>query len=365
MDGLDGMRGLATILIIYYHLTIDFFPKGEGFLRGPPSWSVKGAYVAVDLFFVLSGYLITTVAFGDQQRSGGRLPVLRFYRRRAARILPALVLFAVGHAVYASAAGFSPGDIGASTGLVFSGLVNYPDLFGASVTDAVGHLWTLSIEIQFYLVLPLIITVLPRRRPWLAFSVLCSLALVVAVRRHLIFEPGFATVLLLTRTDSHADGVLLGVALAYVMPQVKRLPREGLAAFGWLGFGGWALIALTCGVTDPITFQLGFLLAAIFGIFLITSVVTDTGPAQIFRLRPLIAIGHVSYGLYIWHVLVFQGVRRWMGELPALVQASTALGIAIGLTLISWNLVEKPAMRYFAGRRDVTRAGAVSAPAGP
>lgn len=350
VEGFDGIRGLASILVISYHAGIQFFPRYENWVAVAPWWVARGSYVAVDLFFVLSGYLITTVALSDQARAGGRIPLVRFYSRRVARVYPALIAFLVVHAIYAKSAGYSLGNIAASSTVVLTGLVNYPDVVGPALTDAVGHLWTLSIELQFYLLIPLIITVLPRRRPWLALSVMTVLMVAVATRRHAMYEPGFATLGLLTRTDSHVDGILMGISLAYVLPRLMHLPRQVFAIGGSIGFVGWALLALTNGMDDSRTYQYGFFAAAVFSALMIMSIVVDTGPSAIFRFRPFQVVGTFSYGLYVWHILIFQAVTRWLGDLSAMTQLTIAISTSAAITVISWHLIEKPVLRYVSAR---------------
>ena len=356
IDGFDGIRGLATLMVVFYHLTVDFFPR-PGFVPLPPDWTLKGAYVAVDLFFVLSGYLVTTLAFRDQDSAGGGFPVRQFYWRRAVRVFPALAFFAFGHVVYALLAGLSKRGEVASLSLAFGGLINYAWLFPhVTLNDGVVHLWTLSIELQFYLALPLIVVLLSHRRPTRSFLILMAAMVGVAAWRNHLWSEGVLGPYLLTRTDTHADSVLAGVALAYLWPLIKHLPTRLFSTVGWVGLLGWSFIALRFGLSDPATYKLGFTVAAVLSTWMLMAILSDTGPACIFRFRPFVAVGKVSYGFYIWHVMVFRGFVRWGGDLPTALQVTGAVLVTAAFTAVSWNLIEKPAIRYFRKRHHVTNS---------
>lgn len=347
VDAFDGMRGLATILIVSYHVGITFYPTPVG---TAPWWVATGSYVAVDMFLVLSGYLVTTLAV--RELGGALQGAASFYRRRAVRLLPGLLVFLVAHAIYGLLADFGERAVARSTVASLLGVVNYAEPLGlVPLTDAIGHLWTLSIEVQFYLILPFLLAALPMRKPRTALLVLGAMILVIAVRRAVLYEPGLMVLKLLTRTDTHIDSALVGVALAYAWPRLRRLPTPWLSAAGWLGFVGWWAIALRFGTTDPFTHKVGFTLAAVFSAAVVAAALAETGPRPVFLFRPFVAIGNASYGLYLWHILIFQSVRRWGDHLDPLVQVGIALGATALVAVVSWNLVEKPAVARFSRRR--------------
>ncbi len=355
IEGLDGIRGLATALVVAHHLTARFFPQ-PGYVPKMPSWAIAG-FLGVDLFFVLSGFLVATLGFEHRTRDGSRWWVT-FYQRRAVRLLPALVVFLAAHAIYSEVVGLSTKVEVWSLLLALTGLTNLAPVLGSlGLNEGLLHLWTLAIEWQFYVVLPLLVLVLQPRRTKSSLAILAGLIIAVAAWRTHLFLSGVAMPWLYLRTDTRIDSILVGVALAYATPLWRGFPRLSISVAGWLGLGVYLFIVLRSSETDPFLYRMGFTVVAVLCAAVVASVVREAGPFRLLKIRPLRAIGRVSYGLYIWHVLVIEGVARWGSGWSQPVQVTVSLTVTTAVTLASWNWVEKPVSAWFSRR---SRAAAVA-----
>ena len=299
VPALDGVRGIAIVAVVTYH----FFNV------------LAGGYFGVDLFFVLSGFLITTLLLED-----GRLH--RFYERRALRLLPALVPLLIVCQRLTSWNRIAEGGFY---------VANFFRAFGRdSLYDTpVDHLWSLAAEEQFYLLWPVLLGVLVvhRRRLTLAIAILfvalvcyrIGLAASGSSMRRLYYGP-----------DTHADGLVLGCLAALVRPHVRRsLGRIALATVvAFFALGAWTVSWLAYGL--PL-----FEIAAA----LVVLAAADSGLPEL-TLRPLVWLGLISYSLYLWH----QPARFIVGKTHPWVGLPFALLLALG----SYRLVEQ---RFRRGRR--------------
>jgi peptidoglycan/LPS O-acetylase OafA/YrhL len=199
--GLDGLRAVAALLVVFHHA------------RTHRLWGVLEGWNGVTLFFVLSGFLITTLLL---ERGHERHPIASFYLRRALRLLPAVVVLLAGMVVIAAAEG-EPGRAVANTiGAVLSYTTNWALLAGVSIERHVTHLWSLAIEEQFYAVWPLLllgVLATGRTRRQLLWLTL-GLALASALWRAALWESGHGWERLYLRTDARADSLLVGASLA-------------------------------------------------------------------------------------------------------------------------------------------------------
>lgn len=303
VGGLDGLRGIAVAAVVVYHARPDWLP---------------GGWLGVDVFFVLSGFLITTllVEHGRGLRD--------FWTRRVRRLVPALVLVVGALAAAAAVAD----DRLRFRGLRGDGLASLAQVVNWRFASAgegyfdrfaepslVRHLWSLSVEAQFYLVWPLVLALLLRFGRRKAAAVTLGLAVASAVAMLLTADVARAYF----GTDTHAYGLLLGSALALV-------PIRPPAVVGWLGLAGLALSFVFVESTDLIPV-----------VAIATAAVVATAPGLGVLSLPLLrALGVISYGVYLWHWPVLQLLDRW--SLPA--QLATTLALA----LASWYLVERPVL---------------------
>jgi peptidoglycan/LPS O-acetylase OafA/YrhL len=337
IDALDGFRGCAVLLIVVHHLPVAVpwlfhrVTKGGGF--------------GVDAFFVLSGFLITAILLRDQAR-GGRVRFGAFYRRRAMRLLPALVLFLAVYMCYEWVTSM-PGAHEPSTALSILFYYSNTWLHRVPTSPGLGNMWSLAVEEQFYLVWPLCLSLFfgLRRRLAPTVVILVGTIGVVAIRRAIMWNHGVSWLWLYTRLFTRADALLVGCLLALLWVHGK-LPKRGVQLAGWLALS-YFLYLVRHGAGDPFMYRGGYtLLALAVGTMLLAILQTDWLVNRVLRAAPLRAVGRVSYGLYIWHLAVFNAVLRYGRNWPPITQATVALSVAALVTYGSWVLVERPFLRW-------------------
>jgi peptidoglycan/LPS O-acetylase OafA/YrhL len=370
IPALDGLRGVAVFVVVMLHL---------GMLR--PTWPLsflaeggvfRGGFLGVDVFFVLSGFLITDLLLREQQQTG-KVNFALFWRARAFRLLPPLALYLIAVIPYTMSSGYSvtgtPQAMVKSVVGVLMFATNWAGLAGPYFLEELGHLWSLAIEEQFYVLWPFVVLfVIPlRRRPAFVASALFSVIVAVGVWRAIRFESdGWLTTYL--RTDTRVDGLLVGALVASLHARGIRVDRFPLlipgasvaavlllitALFGpdaeafWYYRGGFTLVALG---------------TALIVAVLISEDVQQRRPRLVRCLewRPLRALGIVSYGLYLWHLAVFVAFRRLGAEWNGIVRAIAALAVTAAVVAASWYLVEVPVQRL-RHRLDSRQADQMSA----
>lgn len=321
---LDALRGLAALAVLAFHLYPDAFPVG---------------WAGVDVFFVLSGYLVTRVFVRD--RAAGR-GLGQFWVRRAARVWPAYYFL-----LLVIWAGTSAGR--AATGwpylLTFTqGVHDYaPGVLPVGTSPpAVGHLWTLSLEQQFYLVWPLVLLAAGRRAAWAAAAVVTLSVLARA--------GGVPNYLLLGRCDGFALGGWLALA--------------GLGASPALAVGGLVgVAAIATGHHVDV-----FLVSAVLSAGAVGLLARSTGRAAVapMRWRPVRYLGTISYGVYLYQYPVMYVLRMYglggQGWEHHLAAAATVV-IVLVVSAASWHLLEAPIQRLAAQPRGA--AGHTALPSTP
>jgi len=326
---LDGLRGVAILIVLAAH-------------TGVPGFADGGGGVGVTLFFVLSGYLITSLLLAERE-GAGRVDLRAFYIRRGLRLFPALA------AVLIVVAGLAILDLlpaQARTGVsypvvelsVIGYVANWLIVAGAN-TGVLGHTWSLAVEEQFYLVWPAILLVCLRfGRTRLALGLLLLVFLDVPWR--LLVDLNLGLMHVFVGTDSRGDALLMGCVLAL-------LGTRWHPAMGWLGLAGVAVLAVTWPGDPYLGVQILFIpLAAIVGTLAVAG-----APAAL-AWRPLAFVGRISYGLYLWH-----GVLIWW-NLPWPVAVPLSIAVAIG----SYYVLERPFLRLKA-RFGRARPAAPAVPA--
>ena len=319
---LDGLRGVAVLLVMAHHAEIPGFRQGGG--------------TGVTLFFVLSGFLITALLV-EEQRTAGRVDLRAFCTRRAVRLLPALVAFLV----VMLALGMTTGRDAGLT-LVYAG--NWLRAGGDNL-GYLGHTWSLAVEEQFYLVWPAAFVLLARRPRWLLGFALAG-AVVSAVARQLLWGHGLDRIYF--GSDTRADAVLLGCALGLWLAGGRRwrLPRWTVAA------AAIGLAALTASRGD-LLYHWGFAPAAVASVVLVAHVAgRRPGTVRLLEHRLLTATGRLSYGLYLWHfpVVLWAGPAIRSTPLRLAVEASLSLALAVA----SATFVEGPLRRRWSPHRPPT-----------
>jgi peptidoglycan/LPS O-acetylase OafA/YrhL len=332
---IDGLRALAVLAVILFH-------------SGVPG--VGGGYAGVDVFFVISGYLITRLLEQSRGQSTRRA-LADFYLRRARRILPALLVTCAVSAVVAAVL-FLPRelvDLGrylAATPLLLSNVASWAGggyFAPRRPTVPLQHLWSIAVEEQFYLIYPLVLLLLtrylPRQRALTLMAVaLASLALCMwASRAHPVANYYLA--------PARAWELLLGAMLALATPHVEALPARPLAfeLLGVAGLLGIGLAVTLYGAQTPYPGAAALLPCAATAALIVSG--ARARPALVNRVlawRPLVFVGLLSYSLYLWHrpLLVFAGYYHIEPLGPAAV--GLMLTALVLVAFISWRFIEQP-----------------------
>ena len=348
IPAIDGLRAVAVVAVMLYHLGFSWIP---------------GGFLGVDLFFVISGYVITRLLLDSIQRSGG-LDLRAFYKARFRRLLPPLVFMILVTLVYIGIwapetmrrfVSDSPFALlgGMNWWLVF----RHTDYFDSIARPPLlQHTWSLGVEAQFYLVWPLILLLVLRQ---FGKSKIPGAALLIAAVSGITLFIVSLTVDAASAsqvshvyfgTDTHSIGLFLGAAHAVSwVPQnlkekVDRRAQDFIDGIGVFGFVGLIGTFLFVNETDPTLYKLAFPLAGIFGCAILTSIVHPASRfAPILSSKAAVWIGERSYAIYLWHWVVFQ-VTRPTVDLEGSAWALYALRILIVFALadISLRLVELP-----------------------
>ena len=348
IPAIDGLRALAVFAVVLYHLGISWIP---------------GGFLGVDLFFVISGYVITRLILDSIESTNG-LDIKKFYAARIRRLFPGLIVLLIGTSVLIAL--FAPDAIRRfiqDTPFVLTGTNNWhlvalqQDYFQAiGRPPLLQHTWSLAVEFQFYLIWPIILYFVWRR---FGKRVVRRAALVIATfsgTALFLFslQADNATAGRISHiyfgTDTHSLGLFLGAALAVswiprnLTRNISQRAQDFIDGVGVFGFIGLLCIFLFIDQSNATLYQLAFPLAGIFGCATIVSIVH---PAS--RFSPLLSnrvflwIGQRSYGIYLWHWVVFQVTRPGVdltGNLLALNVARVL--IVLALADISLRAIEIP-----------------------
>jgi len=373
--GLDGLRALAVIAVLLYHADLAWIP---------------GGFLGVEVFFVISGYLITALLLAEW-RQRGTIDLKTFWIRRARRLLPALYVLLVVSLAFAVV--FLPGEVAGLRGDVlaaFGYVTNWYLIFGQeSYFEAVGrpsllkHLWSLAVEEQFYLIWPPILALglyigAPRLRRRRVLTVALAGAAASAVAMALLYVPGVDPTRIYYGTDTRATGLLCGAALAFLWsPGEKYRPSEARhhrlelgkrgrfrRRWGWtapllldiLGFaalGALIWFSLNLGEFQPFLYKGGFALVALATTATIMTVVnpyTVIG-SRLLGSAPMRWIGVRSYGIYLWHWPVFMVTRPGLDvRIDGLPLLALRLSATVVLAHLSYRYIETPIRRGALGR---------------
>jgi len=351
IPAIDGLRAIAVAAVLLYHLGCDWIP---------------GGFLGVDLFFVISGYVITRLLLDSIEISGG-LDLAAFYLARARRLLPPLVFMVVTTILAVGI--WAPDTIKRlliDTPFALTGTMNWW-LVGRHLDyfEAIGrpsllqHTWSLAVEAQFYLIWPLILLLVLK---WFGKKRVAIVSLAIAAASGLAllfisFSLDAANAASVSHvyfgTDTHSIGLFLGAALAVSwVPQnfkevVTKRAQNFIDAIGVVGFIGMLAAFLLIDESQPTLYKIAFPLAGLCGAAIITSVVHPASRfAPILQNRVLLWIGERSYAIYLWHWVIFQ-VTRPAIDLEGRSWALYALRILIVFALadISLRLVELPIRR--------------------
>lgn len=345
---LDGFRGFAVLAVVVYHLSVS---PGAG----PLALALPGGFLGVDLFFILSGFLITSLLLIDDAHRGTTVTA-RFWVRRLRRLVPALLVLLVIAGAYAVFQAH-PWQLESIRRMGLASLLyvsNWYLIFGhAGSTGVLSHTWSLAIEEQWYLVWPFLLGALlyiTKGRTRLLLIAIGSLAAASFLCMGIFFEH-YGWVRAYHGTDTRACELLVGAALAAVTLGRRGLRHRAaqvgieIAGFGAVICLAWLMIVAT--PFDTWMYQWGFVVVAVAGVTLIAAATQPMSPLlrKGFSWRPLTALGLISYGLYLYHVPVISwmspenvGIDGWGLVMLRLV---VMLALAIG----SYHLIEMPVRR--------------------
>ena len=375
LPGLDGLRAVAVIAVILYHAN--------------KSW-LSGGFLGVEVFFVISGYLITMLLINESQENG-KINFRAFWMRRARRLLPALWTLLIGVTTYCAL--FERDTLGNLRGDVVAAFMygfNWFQIWvGTSYFSAFGfvplrHLWSLAVEEQFYLVWPVLIAVVLKvfgRKPLLLGTLFFAASIAVSIYVAKTFEPGANGSVLETPdhyiaifghavskvdflflgTLGRSGGLLIGSALAFWWkPSMfhsdhPTSERHIVSVVGWVGVLGlgamlWTFHDVVEGGVDGGTsgyaplFQGGFLLVGLASIAIIAAAVH---PHTLLATRVLgnpilVYIGQRSYGLYLFHWPIFQFYRQFAGRGLNVIEFVLLFALALVVTEVSYRFIEMP-----------------------
>ncbi len=354
MPGLDGLRALAVLAVIAYHLHLGWAP---------------GGMLGVGVFFTLSGYLITDLLLG-QHEATGTLQLADFWRRRARRLLPALtVLLAV---VAAWVTLLDRPQLSALRGVVLAAVgyvtnwwliaqhSSYFAQFGPP--SPLGHLWSLAVEEQFYLVWPWLLWLglrwargRPGTRSRLAAATVL-LAALSAIEMALLYRPGYDPTRIYDGSDTRAFALLIGAALAFAWP--SRHLRGGITSgarriLDGAGITGLAVIVVLICCTNEYSaflYRGGMVLLSVAAALVVGAAASPASRVgRALGWGPLRWLGVRSYGIYLWHYPIIVLTTPASGR-DTLTRGALQVAASIGVAELSWQYIEEPVRRGAIGR---------------
>ena len=354
MPGLDGLRAVAVLAVIAYHLQLPFAP---------------GGLLGVGVFFTLSGYLITDLLLG-QHAVSGQLRLAEFWLRRARRLLPALFVMLAVVAVWVALLDRAqlPGlrsPMAAAAGYVSNWWLiaqhsSYFARFGPP--SPLGHLWSLAVEEQFYLIWPWLLLLGLRAasqhcrgRYWLAAAAL-ALAAASAAEMILLYHPGYDPTRVYDGTDTRAFALMIGAALALLWPSRllradpgsrRRWLLDGAGAAGLIGI---LLLAWRTGQYSPFLYRGGMVLLSAGTAAVVAACASPASRiGRALGWGPLRWLGVRSYGIYLWHYpIIVLTTPANGGESPA--RGAAQLAASVAVAALSWRFIEEPVRHGAIGR---------------
>ncbi len=357
VPALDGLRAFAVVAVLLFH---------GGYL--------EGGFLGVDLFFALSGFLITSLLIRDA--GGGGIGLTTFWGRRFRRLLPAaftmIAVVALWALLFGSAADLDGVRSDGPWAVLYMAnwhLIADSGGYWASFTQPsmFDHLWSLAIEEQFYVVWPLAVLVVWRlaTRPHVALAVLCVVGALASFVAMLALADGGDPTRVYMGTDTRAASLLVGALAASdpIRNAVRRLVawlgRRFDIVVGVLGAGIVASWVLIDGASSDELYRGGLLAhstACAVLVVLVASVPTVTWSTKLLGLRPLVWIGMLSYGLYLWHWPIYVVVTPERMGFDGIGLLAIRIGLSFAAAMLSYRLVENP-IRFRAawarGRRGV------------
>lgn len=348
IPAIDGLRAIAVLAVLAYHLTLPWWP---------------GGFLGVDLFFVISGYVITRLILDSIERSSA-LDLRKFYRSRFRRLFPALLFMIISTTLFISV--WAPETIKrflndtpyALTGLMNWALISREQDYFSTIgrPPLLQHTWSLAVEIQFYLIWPLVLLFVLRffgKKAIPKFALIFALlsgSLLFLYSAKIDAQSQSSVSHVYFGSDTHSIGLFLGAALAVrwipknFSAEIKPGARNFIDGFGLFALLGLLSLFLFVKESNQTLYTIAFPLTALFGSMALMSLIHPASSlARYITIKPLMWIGERSYGIYLWHWVVFQVTRPsvdLVGEEWALY--SLRILIVFALADISYRWVEVP-----------------------
>ena len=350
---IEGLRGIAVAMVVLFHAG----------LLSQSSTQLSGGFIGVDLFFVVSGFLITGLLIRERERDG-RISFSRFYARRVRRILPAaivvlVVTLVVSNAVVTLIDRSSTMEDGAASALSIANIrfAMTTDYFNPVSYSPFLHFWSLGVEEQFYFIWPALMAVAAWKLPRLGAAIALVVVIVASFAANLVItdvSPSVAFYLLPTRAWQLAAGGLLAVLAG----STDRLPRALRGLFRELvSFAGWVALSALVIAAGAIDFSVLpypgalALVPTVAAVLLIASGQNRSGPGLALRLWPFRFLGKISYSLYLWHWPIFVlGGLILNGPIQQPLEPRQAVELAllsVPVATLSWLLIEEPFRRGY------------------
>ncbi len=329
VGALDGLRGLAVLIVIAYH--------GGWF-------GIAGGFIGVDLFFLLSGFLITRLLVDEHHRNG-KISMKGFYVRRGLRLLPALIVLVAGvwvAALLLESSGLR-GGLGNRTFWALSYLANWNDVFTGTHYGPFSHLWSLSVEEQFYVLWPLVVIAVIRRWGPGAVGLVAGVgAVLCALSTAAQFAFGVSGFTLYFGTHTHGAVLLLAGSWLGATPAIlDRISDEMGHRLLAVGLAGLTIMMLVPNRFGILHAGLGYIPITLVSLALVAGAVVHPRWPPL-HLAPLRLAGRLSYGLYLWHIPMFPIT---LALVPNMNRILAVGGGTVVATALSFVLVERPAMR--------------------
>ncbi|EGQ3229615.1 acetyltransferase [Staphylococcus pseudintermedius] len=343
MPGLDGVRAVAVIAIIIYHLN--------------PQW-LSGGFLGVDTFFVISGYLITSLLLTEYHNTG-KIELMSFWLRRVKRLIPAVLFLVMG--VIVLSLNFMPTEIqkvrADSIAAIFYVsnwwyIMQNVDYFEQFAVQPLKHLWSLAIEEQFYLVFPIVLlSLLSFIRRLKSIRIIFLILLVISmIAMMVLYVPNENVARVYFGTDTRIQTLLMGVLLALVWPpfqlkaKVNRQMRTLIDTAGVVGLAILFICFKFVSETNSILYYGGFFLISTVTLLVIASSVHPSGYfAKFLGNKVFTFIGSRSYSLYLWHypIIVLIHHQFVQGQIPPLVYVVEIL-LMVLMAEFSYKFIEQP-----------------------
>lgn len=352
LSGLDGLRAIAVIAVVLYH----FFPD-----------ALPGGFIGVDVFFVISGFLITGLLVSERARTG-RVSLRRFWQRRARRLVPPLVPLIL---VSCTAAWLIGGDVLVGLGGQLLGAVTFgynwisiagdASYFAADQPELFRNLWSLAVEEQFYVIWPLLLlALLLIRNARLRLALVALLAIASMLWMGVLYQPDGDPTRVYYGSDTHSFGLFTGATLALLLRRPAGLRNELPRLRPWLGGAallGIGVAAFLLPEGGTATYRGGLAAVSLLTAVTIWAGVRGGGFGRALDVAPLRFLGERSYGIYLWHwpvlVLLQVGMSGPSTVPQILLIGALAAGVTMAAATASYRWLEQPVRRD--GVRGVVR----------